>query len=112
MSWEVVLYSQPSGRQPVADWLEGQSAKVQAAFIHYVDLLTENGTTLGEPHVKPLRDKLYELRISVSGNSYRTLYFAASGRRFVLVHAFHKKTKTTPRKDLELALKRMHDFHR
>jgi phage-related protein len=42
--------------------------------------------------------------------TYRTLYFAASDRRFVMVHGFQKKTQKTPKPDLEKALKRMHDF--
>jgi len=110
MSWEVVFYSLPSGQQPVLAWLQEQAPAVRAAFAHIFDLLGDQGTAVGMPHVKPLGRKLYELRVRAQGNSYRTLYFDASGQRFVMLHAFHKKTQKTPQQDLEKALKRMDDF--
>ena len=54
--------------------------------------------------------KLFELRVHGKDGIYRTLYFAAAGQRFVMVHSFHKKTQQTPKQELEKALKRMNDF--
>jgi phage-related protein len=110
LTWEVVFYASPSGKQPVLSWLGEQPADVRAAIAHLFDLLETNGTAMGEPHVKPLGKKLYELRVNGRDGTYRTLYFAARGRRFVMVHGFQKKTQKTPKPDLEKALKRMHDF--
>ena len=64
MNWEVVFYSLPSGKQPVLSWLAEQAPEVRAAFAHLFELLESNGTAMGEPHVKPLGKKLYELRVS------------------------------------------------
>ena len=36
----------------------------------------------------------------------RALYVAARGRRVVVVRAFVKKTRCTPRREIELALRR------
>lgn len=36
----------------------------------------------------------------------RAAYVTASGRRVVVVHAFVKKTERTPRREIEIALKR------
>jgi phage-related protein len=36
----------------------------------------------------------------------RAIYVTATGRRVVVVRAFIKKTQTTPRNELELAMKR------
>lgn len=110
LNWEVVFYASPSGKQPVLAWLAEQPADVRAAFAHLFDLLESNGTAMGEPHVKPLGKKLYELRVNGRDGTYRTLYFAARGRRFVMVHGFQKKTQKTPKQELEKALKRMTDF--
>jgi len=49
---------------------------------------------------------LYELRI----DSTRIIYFLFTGRRFVLVHGFTKKSKETPKRELEVARKRMKDY--
>jgi len=110
LSWEVLFYSLPSGRQPVLGWLSEQPAAVRAAFAHLFELLEDKGTAVGEPHVKPLGKKPYELRVNGRGGTYRTLYFAASGQRFVMLHGFQKKTQKTPAADLEKARRRMADF--
>lgn len=60
--------------------------------------------------MKPLGKKLYELRVNGLDGTYRTLYFAAMGRRFVMVHSFQKKTQTTPKAELDKAIKSMADF--
>ncbi len=39
----------------------------------------------------------------------RVIYFAASGRRLIVVRAFAKKTERTPRREIELALRRMRE---
>lgn len=110
MSWEVVFYTLPSGKQPVLSWLAHQAPEVRASFAQLFDLLEEKGTAVGMPHVKPMGKKLYELRVHDKGDIYRTLYFAATGQRFVMVHSFHKKTQKTPKQELEKALNRMNDF--
>ena len=110
MNWEVVFYSLPSGNQPVLSWLGDQGPEVKASFARLFDLLEEKGTAVGMPHVKPMGMKLYELRVHDKNGIYRTLYFAATGQRFVMVHSFHKKTQKTPKQELEKALKRMNDF--
>lgn len=110
MSWEVVFCTLPSGKQPVLDWLAGQTAEVKASFARLFDLLEEKGTAVGMPHVKPMGKKLFELRVHGKDGIYRTLDVAAAGLRFVMVHSFHKKTQQTPQQELEKALKRMNDF--
>lgn len=110
MSWEVVFYSLPRGKQPVLGWLAGQTAEVKASFARLFDLLEEKGTAVGMPHVKPMGKKLFELRVHDRAGIYRTLYFAATRQRFVMVHSFQKKSQQTPKQELEKALKRMSDF--
>ena len=90
--------------------MAGQAAEVKASFARLFDLLEEKGTAVGMPHVKPMGKKLFELRVHGKDGIYRTLYFAAAGQRFVMVHSFHKKTQQTPKQELEKALKRMNDF--
>ena len=61
---------------------------------------------VGEPHVKHLQRRLWEMRLSGRSGIARALYIAATGRRVVVVRAFIKKTRATPRKEIELALAR------
>ncbi len=59
------------------------------------------------PYARHLKGKLWELRISSGRLTYRVLYFARAGRRFVLLHIFRKKTQKTPRREIDTALRRM-----
>jgi phage-related protein len=60
-----------------------------------------------QPPGRSRRRKLWELREESGTNIYRILYFMASGRRIVLLHAFQKKTRKTPRREIEVARIRM-----
>ena len=59
------------------------------------------------PYARHLIGKLWELRISSGRLAYRVLYFAHPGRRFVLLQAFSKRTRKTPRRENEVALRRI-----
>ncbi|HVL73081.1 MAG TPA: type II toxin-antitoxin system RelE/ParE family toxin [Beijerinckiaceae bacterium] len=56
--------------------------------------------------MKHVQDKLWEMRPSAAGNEGRALYVTARGARVVIVAAFMKKTRKTPRRWLELVLAR------
>jgi phage-related protein len=108
--WKVEFYQFPNGNSPVLDWYLSQEPQVKAKFARIFDLLQEHGTSVGKPYVAPLDAKLYEIRVEHDTNIYRTIYFAYSGRRFILLHGFQKKTQKTPKKELDLAKNRMQLF--
>ena len=64
---------------------------------------------LGAPYARSIRDKVWELR-TTGRTQHRILYFATSGKRLVLLHAFTKKTGKTPSAEIETALRRMSDY--
>lgn len=107
--WQIEFYKTPNGNSPVEEWLDGLSVEARVEVLRVVKLLKELGIELEMPYVKPLQNKLYELRAKDRDGIYRALYFAASGRRFVLLHGFVKKTQKTPQKEIDLAIKRMKD---
>lgn len=108
--WTVEFYKFPNGNSPALDWFNEQGAKVQAKFARIFELLEEQGTAVGEPYVRPLEDKLYEIRVEQNTNIYRIIYFAYTGKQFILLHSFQKKTRKTPKKEIELAKQRMKAF--
>ncbi len=50
-----------------------------------------------------------EIRIRYRGQ-YRILYIAAQDDVITVLHAFEKKTQRTPKRDIELARKRLKEF--
>ena len=84
------------------------AADVKAHFIHVVDMLEEMGPQrVGEPHVKHLGNKLWEMRLKGRDGIARAIYFAATDKRLVVVRAFVKKTQKTPKHEIDLAAQRM-----
>jgi phage-related protein len=47
------------------------------------------------------------LRVQAGRGNVRVFYFFMSGRRIVLLHAFWKKTRNTPKQELEMASRRL-----
>lgn len=109
--WEIVYYTTLQGKSPVKEFIDSLEAKAKSKIINSIDLLEEFGIKLGTPHVKKLSGTdLWELRI-LGGDSIRILYIALSGRKFLLLHGFLKKTQKTDTKELKIATNRLSDFN-
>lgn len=86
-------------------------ADMKARLLHISELLQSFGPQhVGLPYVRPLEKKLWEMRLSGKAGIGRAIYFAAQDQRLVIVHVFIKKTQTTPRQAIDLALARMREF--
>jgi len=98
MEWQVEFYTDKNGKKPVIEWLKTLDVKIKAKIFRNLTLLEKFGLDVKEPFVKPLENKLYEVRAKDSKGIYRVIYFAHTGKRFMLLHGFVKKTQKTPRK--------------
>jgi phage-related protein len=107
MQWSVNYYTDAEGKQPVKEWIETLEIKLQLKIFRAMDLLETFNLQLKAPYVKPIEDKLYELRVKDARGIYRVIYFAHTGRTFVMLNGFAKKTQKTPRAEIELAKERM-----
>ncbi|MBI3361425.1 MAG: type II toxin-antitoxin system RelE/ParE family toxin [Chloroflexi bacterium] len=107
--WTVELYRDPSGRGPVAEFLATLNETDHAAVTRLVKLLEQYGLKLGKPYVKALigHRKLWELRVKRPSGAIRLFYFAHTGKRFVILHGFRKKSQKTPKRELRIAEQRM-----
>ena len=97
MAWRVEILN-----ETVAAEIAALPADMQARFLRLAERIASVGLeSLGEPHVKHLDGKLWELRLTGRDGIARAI-----GRRVVVVRAFVKKTQKTPRSEIELALQR------
>lgn len=112
MDWIVDYYKDSEGREPVKDFLQSTSLPVQAKAMRLIELLAERGVLLKEPFTRQIRGKIRELRIKDIQGNIRILYFTCTGRCFVLLHGFIKKTDKTPEREIETAEKRMDEHIR
>ena len=67
---------------------------------------------VGMPLSRPLGEGLHELRSNLPGGRTARILFFAAGGQLVLVGGFIKKTRETPRAELELARARKRAWER
>ena len=65
------------------------------------------GSNLGPPHTAPMGDGLFELRIHGQDGIARVFFCTKIGRKIIMLHCFIKKTQKTPKRELDIAIKRM-----
>ena len=84
---------------------------MRAKLDHIVRLIEELGLhQIREPYVKPIRDKLWEMRVRGRDGIARAIHVTANDRRVVILHTFRKKTRKTPKTAIEVALSRMKEL--
>src|SRR4051812_48779949 len=105
--WSIVFYLDDDGGSPVEVFLRGLDATTQQRFRWSIDQLRARNVQARAPLVRHLEGKLWELREESQTNVYRLLYFFFTGRRIVFLHGFQKKTQKTPRREIEIAQRRL-----
>ncbi len=104
-----ILYYTENDRSPVVEFMLKLPSKDRAKILREIDLLEKHGFALGMPSIKKMKgtDNLWELRIKHSSNNYRVFYFQHISDTFTLLHAIHKKSQKTPKRDINTALSRI-----
>lgn len=81
------------------------SQEEESRIDRVVELFTEKGFLLTEVHLKKLIKSTWELR---AGNV--RLLFGIVGDEAIIVNVFVKKTQQTPKKEIDLALRRLKEY--
>lgn len=108
--WSNEFYVAASGYCPVAVFLDALDLKTRARFAWSMEQLRLRNVQAREPLVKKLDDNLWELREESGTNIYRIIYVFFTGRRIVFLHGFQKKTRKTPRREIEQARRYHEEF--
>lgn len=101
--WSVYFYKNARGDCPPLEYLKSLDKKDQAKIARYINLLKDLGVRINMPQARQLEGRLWELRPF----PHRIIYFAHTGRRFVILHAFQKQTQKTPQREISIAERRM-----
>jgi len=96
------FFKSETGVEPARDWLRGLSRddrKVIGTDIASVEF----GWPIGLPVSRPLGRGLYEVRSNLDRNRIARMLFTIVDDEMVLLHGFIKKSRKTPKADLNLA---------
>ncbi len=108
--WSIVFYVEESGASPVEQFLDELDRATQRRFEQSIEWLLVRNISAREPLVRHLEGGLWELREESRSNIYRIIYAFMSNRRILFLHSFQKKTQRTPRREIELAERRLRNF--
>lgn len=112
MDWQVIFYKDNNGDEPVKKFILEQPDGAIGEILHVFDLLYRFDLSLGLPYVEKVKEKIWSLRIKHSSDYFRILYFAFSGKKFILLHAVKKKSDKLQKRDIEIAINRMDEHER
>jgi len=110
--WNIIFYEKDDGTTPVQEFLDKLPEKHHAKALRDIDVLEKYGIALTEPHVKHIKDKLWELRVKSASDISRIFYFVHVGKNIVLLHGFVKKTQRTPNREIKTACNYFEDYLR
>ncbi|OAI47106.1 hypothetical protein AYO45_01630 [Gammaproteobacteria bacterium SCGC AG-212-F23] len=104
MKWKIEYYNE-NLEEEILQFPEGLLAR----YFKLTELMEEYGANLGMPHTDALGDGLFELRVKGKEGIARVFYCTMVNKRIFMLHCFIKKTQKTPKRELQLARKRMQE---
>ena len=107
-----------TGSKPLV-WLHGEvktppfsrAARIEAGFLLR---RLQSGEMIEMPLSRPMRDigaACHELRVDDGDSTFRILYHIATDA-IVILEVFQKKSRTTPKRIIDVAQKRLRAYHR
>ena len=81
---------------PVSEFLDSCKPEHQIKVLHFLELLEEMGPTLPRPYAGLLEDGIHELRVKLSGEQMRLLYFFCFETCIIVYRALRKNTSKVP----------------
>ena len=104
----------PSGRQvqllkPVQRYLDALPADAWAMSVETINVLKEVGLTREFKQLRHLQGDLWELKVDAKSVKFMRYLFVARNGVFLFTNAFRKQTNQTPRREIDLALRRANE---
>lgn len=99
------FYQTEGNNEPVREWLK-QLEPLERKMVGTDIKTVEYGWPIGMPTCRPMGNGLYEVRSNLPNGKIARVLFCIFENHMILLNGFIKKTQKTPKKELDLALKR------
>jgi phage-related protein len=104
MGWEILYYNEKV-QELINDWPVG----IRAFYARVTERMILFGPNLGMPFTRSMGKGLFEIRAKGKEGIGRAFFCTISDQKIVILHTFIKKTQKTPKKELDIARRRMND---
>ena len=102
MKWQITFYNEKV-EQITLNFPPG----ILANFLHIAEMIEEFGISIGKPYIASMGGGLFEIRAKGKEGIGRSFFCTIKGAEIIILHSFVKKSQKTPKKELNLARKRM-----
>jgi phage-related protein len=102
MKWHITFYNEKV-EQETLNFPPG----ILANFLHIAEMIEEFGPALGKPYTASMGGGLFKIRSKGKEGIGRSFYCMVRDKEIIILHSFIKKSQKTPKKELNLAKKRM-----
>lgn len=109
-TWHILYYETEDGRCPLQEFIDSRKERDQAKIFGWLSLLKMEGPNLPRPYADLLTEGIHELRIKLSGDQVRILYFFCFRDFIILTHCFVKHTDKVPISEISKSQKYRADF--
>ena len=95
---------------PVKNWILGFTPNDRKIIGEDIKMV-EFGWPMGMPTVKPIGNRLFEVRSDLADGSNARILFTIFKSHMILLHGYIKKTNKIPSRELKLAKNRLKKFY-
>jgi len=103
--WQVIYFEDLSGYSQSFEFVNNRNAREKAKVMSWLAQLEQQGPNLPRPYADLLEDGIHELRVKLTGNQVRILYFFCYRDFIIVTNAFIKTTDKVPKSEINLAKK-------
>jgi len=107
---KVFFYTSANKKSPLTKEIDTLNLKDKAKLLACLESVKDIGLESGRVQFRQIEGKLWEIKINLSSGGYRIFYILLSKSRMILLHIYKKQSQRAPRKELEVAFKRMKEL--
>ena len=104
MEWRILYYN-----RDVQETIDAWPVGIRAYYARVTERMIIFGPNLGMPFTRAMGKGLFEIRCKGKEGIGRAFFCTIKERRIIILHAFTKKSQKTPKKEIEIARRRMRD---